>query len=271
MNLLDKLDNELKNKHYNDFEKIRYIYLRTCELFYFDARYYYVERFNKKLYNKIINKKINITNVDDFSVICHSYSKYVLLKLINELTTANVLLHTGAHSFVKYKDDSGSIWNLDATLGDLSRVKVGIKPNGFTCLESWNFNYQDDLDEVDESLGYKYKEKKDFIQSLDLSSFDTLINGINNLIKENKLNNFTDVLFFVKWLLNGCFCLFSDCTGMDNNYNFYNFIYDEANKDLFCLSKGIDKYGISEISFDDGLQLSKKLHMNKRNFFNNNK
>ena len=158
---------------------------------------------------------------------------------------------------------------MDATLGDLSRIKVGLKSTWFICRESWNFNYQDILDDVDDIIGYKYKEKKDYIQFLDLSSFDNLINSINNLINDSKLNYFTDVLFFVKWLLNGCFCMFSDCTGMDNNYNFYNFIYDESNNDLYCLSKGTDKYGIKEISFDAGLQLSKKLHMNSRNFFNN--
>jgi len=271
MNLLDFIDSELKNMHLNNFEKVRYIYLRTCELFYYDARYYYVEQFNKKLYKQIVNKEVDITSVDDFSVICHSYSKYVLLKLIKELTTANVLLQSGSHSLVEYKDDSGSIWILDATLGDLSRVKVRLKSTGFICRESWNFNYQHILDEVDETLGYKYKEKKDFIKLLNLNSFTDLINSINNLINNSKLDNFTDVLFFVKWLLNGCFCIFSDCTGMDNNYNFYNFIYDEANKNLFCLSKGTDKYGISEISFDEGLMLSKKLHINSRNFFNNNR
>lgn len=269
MNLLDLIGSELKNMHLNNFEKVRYIYLRTCQFFYFDARYYYVEQFNKKIYKHIINKKVDITKVDDFSVICHSYSKYILLKLINELTTANVSLQSGSHSFVKYKDDSGSVWNLDATLGDLSRIKVGLKSTGFICRESWNFNYQDILDEIDELIGYKYKEKKDYIQFLNLSSFDDLINSINILINDSKLDNFTDVLFFVKWLLNGCFCMLSDCTGMDNNYNFYNFIYDESNNDLYCLSKGTDKYGIKEISFDAGLQLSKKLHMNSRNFFNN--
>ena len=36
MNLLAKLDNELKDKNLTDFEKVRYIYLRTCELFSFD-------------------------------------------------------------------------------------------------------------------------------------------------------------------------------------------------------------------------------------------
>ena len=271
MNLLDLIGSELEKMHLNDFEKVRYIYLRTCQLFYFDARYYYVEQFDKKLYKQIVNKKVDITKVDDFSVICHSYSKYILLRLINELTTANVSLQSGSHSFVEYIDDSGSVWNLDATLGDLSRIKVGLKSTGFVCLESWNFNYQDILDEIDELIGYKYKEKKDYIQFLDLSSFDDLINSINILINDSKLDNFTDVLFFVKWLLNGCFCMFSDCTGMDNNYNFYNFIYDESNNDLYCLSKGTDKYGIKEISFDAGLQLSKKLHMNSRNFFNNSR
>lgn len=160
MNLLDLIGSELKNVHLNDFEKVRYIYLRTCQLFYFDARYYYVEQFDKKLYKQIVNKKVDITKVDDFSVICHSYSKYVLLKLINELTTANVSLQSGSHSLVEYIDDSGSTWNLDATLGDLSRIKVGIKSTGFICRELWNFNYQDILDDVDELIGYKYKEKK---------------------------------------------------------------------------------------------------------------
>ena len=73
------------------------------------------------------------------------------------------------------------------------------------------------------------------------------------------------------FLLNGCFCIYSDCTGMDNDYNFYNFIFDEANKDLFCLSKDVDKYCISKISFDEGLQLSKELHMNSRSIFNKNR
>ena len=92
-----------------------------------------------------------------------------------------------------------------------------------------------------------------------------------DVTRNSKLNNFADVLFFFKWLLNGCFCIYSDCTGMDNDYNFYNFISDEANKDLFCLSKDVDKYGISKISFDEGLQLSKELHMNSRSIFNKNK
>ena len=269
MNLLKQLDNELNNRHYNNFEKIRYIYLKTCKLFYFDSRYYYIESFDKKLFNKIINKKIDITNVDDFGVICHSYSKYVLYRLINELTNANVILQTGSHSYLKYKDDSGSNWILDATLGDLSRIKVGIRSNGFTCSESWFADYQKFLDEVDDSIGYEYKERKDFIKYLNQNSFKELIKSVNDLVNDSELNNFTDVLFFVKWLLHGSFYTFSDCTGMDKNCNFYNFIYDEFNNDLFCLSKVNNKYGINNISFDEGLQLSKKLSMNSKSFFNN--
>ena len=269
MNLLNILDNELKNKHYNNFEKVRYIYLRTCELFSFDARYYFVESFNKKLFNNIIDKKIDITNVDDFLVICHSYSKYVLLRLVNELTTANVSLHSGPHSFVEYKDDDDLLWRLDATYGDLSRAKIGIKTTGFSCLESWNFTYQDDLDMIDESFGYKYKDREDFLKLLDLNSFNSFINGIDGLIKDNELKYFTDVLFFVKWLINGVFCVFSSSTGMDDNYNFGTFIYDETNKDLFYLSKEDDNYGIKKIPFEEGLQLSKRMSMNNKSIFNN--
>ena len=271
MDVLNLIDSELRNMHLSDFERVRYIYLRTCELFYFDMRYHFNKYISKRVLSKITRKEIDLTNVDDFRVICHTYSEYVLKKLINEFTNIDVIIHSGGHSFLTINDKNGCSWDLDATLGDLSRVKIGIKPNGFTCIESWSYNYYDYLAEIDETLGYKYKEKKDYLQSLDLGSFNDLINGINNLIKESELNNFADVLFFFKWLLNGCFCIYSDCTGMDNDYNFYNFILDEANKDLFCLSKDVDKYGISKISFDEGLQLSKKLHMNSRSIFNKNR
>ena len=266
MNLLDLFEDELKNRHLDDFETIRYLYLRTCELFYFDMRYHFSNYISKRMLSKIIKKEIDLTNVDDYRVICHTYSKYVLKRLINEFTNTDVIVHSGGHSFLTINDKNGCSWDLDATLGDLSRVKIGTKTTGFKCIWRDKDNYV-----IDETLGYKYKEKKDYIQSLDLSSFNDLINGINNLIKDSKINNFADVLFFVKWLLNGCFCIYSDCTGMDNDYNFYNFILDEANKDLFCLSKDVDKYGISKISYDEGLQLSKKLYMNSRSIFNKNR
>jgi len=39
MDLLKIINDELAKLHLTEFEKVRYIYLRTCELFSFDARY----------------------------------------------------------------------------------------------------------------------------------------------------------------------------------------------------------------------------------------
>ena len=143
MDVLNLIDSELRNMHLSDFERVRYIYLRTCELFYFDMRYHFNKYISKRLLSKITKKEIDLTNVDDFRVICHTYSEYVLKKLINEFTNIDVIIHSGGHSFLTINDKNGCSWDLDATLGDLSRVKIGIKPNGFTCIESWSYNYYD--------------------------------------------------------------------------------------------------------------------------------
>ena len=86
MDVLNLIDSELRNMHLSDFERVRYIYLRTCELFYFDMRYYFNKYISKRVLSKITKKEIDLTNVDDFRVICHTYSEYVLKKLINEFT-----------------------------------------------------------------------------------------------------------------------------------------------------------------------------------------
>lgn len=265
MNVLDLINSELKDRHLSDFEKVRYIYLRTCELFCFDARYYFKEYIRRRKISKITNREIDLKDVDDFRIICHTYSEHVLEKIINEFTNMDAKLMSGGHSYVILKDNDGRTWNLDATLEDLSRVKIGTKTTGFICVSD---KYH--LDDIDKYLGYELKDRSFFLYNIDISSFDKVVEDINMFISKNeKLNNFSDVSFFVRWLLNGFFCLFGDCTGMDNKYNFYRFICNETNKDLFCLSKDIDKFEISKISFDEGIQLSKKLHMNNKNFFNN--
>ena len=43
MNLIKTLDDELSQMHLTDFEKARYIYLRCCEIFSFDARWYFTD------------------------------------------------------------------------------------------------------------------------------------------------------------------------------------------------------------------------------------
>jgi len=156
MDLLTMLDYELSKKHLNDFEKVRYIYLRTCELFSFDARYDYTSLFlDDLLYESIIKRKIDIRSVNDFLVVCHSYSREVLIKLIRELTTAQVEAYGDSHSYVKYQAN----WLLDATYGDLARVKLGLETRGFEKFPQ----DKELLSEVDSILGYKPKSKMEYL------------------------------------------------------------------------------------------------------------
>ena len=58
MDVLNLIDSELRDMHLNDFEKVRYIYLRTCELFYFDMRYHFNEYISKRTLFKITKKNL---------------------------------------------------------------------------------------------------------------------------------------------------------------------------------------------------------------------
>lgn len=258
MNVLELLDNELKDKHFNDFEKVRYIYLRTCQFFYFDGRYHFAKNTDIELLKEICNKKLDVTNINDFSVTCHSYSEYILFTLIRELTGANVSLKKGSHSFVVYEEKPGITWNMDATYGDLSRVKIDIRTKGFVNSSIW---YKKRLEEVDKVLGYNHKSKNDFLKYLDLNTFECLMNSINSLLEKQNFVDFTDALFFVKWILLGTIYPFSDTCGMDQNYRFYNFFFDQDWEKLFCLSNGQNGFMLDKISRDDCVQLTKKLHI----------
>ena len=252
MNVLSLIDSELKDKHLSEFEKVRYIYLRTCELFYFDTRYRFKEYLSKRKVSKIINKIIDLEDVDDFGVICHTYSEFVLKRLINEFTNMDVELKSGGHSYLILKDNEGNSWNLDATLGDLSRVKIGTKTTGFNCVSDGFC-----LDDIDRYLGYEFMNKSFFISNINMSSFDNMIKDINNLINSNdKLNNFSDISFFVKWLILDV--IHSYTTAIDRKYNFYSF-YLNFFDELFYLSNN-DSCNIKKISKDDGRKLIKRLH-----------
>ena len=260
MDVLNLIDSELKGMHLNDFEKVRYIYLRTCELFYFDVRYHFKEYISKRKLSKIINREIDLEDVNDFRVICHTYSEYVLKKIINEFTNMDVKLKSGGHSYLTIKDKNGYSWNLDATLGDLSRVKIGTKTTGFNCVTDRYY-----LDDIDKYLGYEFKDKAYFISNIDTSSFDNIVKGINIFISDNeKLNDFSDVSFFVKWLILDM--IYNYNTSMDKKYNFYSFFlnyYDE----LYYLSCD-DFFNIKKISKDDGRKLIKRLHTLDTSFVN---
>lgn len=258
MDLLTKLDDELKDKHLTDFEKVRYIYLRTCELFSFDSRYNFTSLyFDDQLYLDIINRTIDLNNIDNFLVVCHTYSKEVLIKLIRELTNANVALRTGKHSYVEYRDDTDSIWVLDATFGDFPRAKMGIKTTGFSSELS---NYKEILEQTDTILQLSYKSKMEYLRKISLDSSETIFKSINLLLSSNMCQKqYSDAIFFVRYLLLGLNYPFNDIAYVSEDYDFHHIFVPKNDDTIFCLSKCNDDYGLEQISKEEFMKLERTL------------
>lgn len=79
MNILTLLDYELKDKNWTFDEKNRYLYLRSCELFSYDPRYFFCDLFEdgKIIQEEILNRKINLEELETNWIVCTSYSKVV--------------------------------------------------------------------------------------------------------------------------------------------------------------------------------------------------
>lgn len=83
MNVLQMLDNELKNSNWSLDEKKRHLYIRSCQLLTYDTRHYFVKeainwstiRNAPFLLKTIENNEIDLENMSDNRVYCLSWAK----------------------------------------------------------------------------------------------------------------------------------------------------------------------------------------------------
>lgn len=175
MDLINLLHNEMKDKHLSDLERMRYIYLRVCELFHFDTKWIVADiAGDPKLESKLAKKKIDLERIDDFSVICHTVSREVLFKLIREFTSYEArVAGNGYHSSLEVKDNYNNRWTLDPVYGDMAKVKLGIIPTGMAYTKKRGIILNDkdvDFGYIDVDLGYRFVKKESYkylIQSAD--------------------------------------------------------------------------------------------------------
>lgn len=249
MNLLETLSDELKGKHYIEFEKTRHIYLRTCDIFSFDSRWRYAKLFNdEELLKQIHYKKFNVENIDDVLVVCHSVSKYILKTLIEELTNLEVQLEEGPHTIItlEYGPDK---WELDATLGDLARVKAGLKTNGFSCMKS---NSERIVNEMDRAIGYSRHNANYFSNRIIGDTTTEKVLAIGKMLEESKCKyHYSDASFyysFLSGLLNQ-----HDLTYVGDNYDFNKLIQvkDEGTYFRICRNPETQEYGLSQIEREE--------------------
>lgn len=256
MNLIEQLDDELSQLHLNDFEKTRYIYLRCCEIFSFDSRWFYTDLFDDTdTHNKILTKKFDIENIDDYLVICHSFSEYILKPLIEKLTNLKCeIIRDDIHSSILMNCDN-QYWKLDATMGDLARVKLDLPTKGFT---SGVFEKDILIDEIDMNLGFCSKNEEYYERLVSGNSFSDSIENIGYILSDSKAKyHFSDAISLYD-MFNS---LYSEniYTHVDKDYNFHKLIDVCDDYSFFDLSKRDGEYSIKKIRSDEYKYLIKTL------------
>ena len=106
MNVLDMLSKEIQNKNWTTEEKARYLYIRSCQLFSYDERYNFtdLDACQRFCFSKIVDRKIDLEDVTDNRVICKSYSREVLSKILLELLGIECIETGKAHAWNIFND-----------------------------------------------------------------------------------------------------------------------------------------------------------------------
>ena len=124
MNLKEDILKALEGKGYDDFAKIRWIYLYVCEMFSYDTRFYYG---NQKMKTNIYNIDIDITNVQEYEIICYTISR-VLADILNEIGYEAIVVRESnnlfSHAYVEVRHHD-YVLKLDPTKRhDITRMKM---------------------------------------------------------------------------------------------------------------------------------------------------
>lgn len=249
MNLIEQLSKELSTLHLNDFEKARYIYLRCCEIFSFDSRYTYASFFDDdKIRNKILNNRFNPEDIKDTRCVCTSFSPLVkyLIDLLTSLNSNVVYINKHCFLILDYK---GKEWILDATLGDIVRVKLDLPTQGFT-LDRLKVEREPLVKDIDMSLGFGNKTNDDYTKLITGNTLTENVESIGKILSNSKAKyHFSDVEFLLDEVL-GCSGYDGDVNPyIGDKYDFHRLIHINRNDEysFFDISKEDTEYTLKRI------------------------
>lgn len=183
MNLIDEIQNYFnEHKDFDDFTKLRYIYLKICKTFSYDLRFY---QDNDKLKTSIYNEEINVENVKKREYVCSSISN-ALIDVLNWFGYDAYLQkedEKSKHVFTvldfKYKDSDYKIKMDPTKRHDLTRVKLDSPTIDFVDLNNGKYFY-DDLAYSDNLI----RSTQPFVDHE--VQYDTItLKELNTLINEN--------------------------------------------------------------------------------------
>ena len=194
MDLREEISNYLDGKDYDDLTKIRFIYLYVCKKFSYDIRFLFAK---DKLKDKIYNKKIDISNVQEYEIACYSYARILQDALALYGFNSEVIKERDgaySHAYVKlvHKD---YILKLDPTKRhDTTRVKMHSTTLDFSSLSNDEFFY-DELFSADQNIIQDFGAMEEE-QVYNNKTIVQLVNIIEQNAKERGLSE--DELFFEK-------------------------------------------------------------------------
>lgn len=219
MDLQAIIYNSLKDKDYDNFTKIRWIYLYFCQLFSYDMRYIYARPSMKE---ELYFKKVSLDKVEDFEIICYTLA-LLLKEALNlfgfESEIVKEIDKLISHVYVVVSCDNYLI-KLDPTKRhDVTRVKMNINTKDFS-LESADPSFNDKLNNSDKLLEKEFdlqsghiKEKVnkrlDEINMLSIEQglskpeiFFKNLEAMYEMINEAKnLKRYDDVDFYYSYLM----------------------------------------------------------------------
>ena len=236
MNLVELFSKELRDKHFSDFEKARYIYLRCCQIFSFDARWNYFALFSEEQIRAIENKIFDIFHIDSRLVICHTFSKSILKPLLDEFTSYSVSVEGDNHSYVTFQE-TGKKWILDGTLGDFPRVKMGLNAEGF-YQEKGEYSFTS----LDASIGFPYVSKEKYRVTSYETGYDYM-NQVSSAICSSRCRFFySDVIFLYNYM---SYLMRQDSkTYLDSNHHLYRLIHFTENEEDYIIQKRNGSYSL---------------------------
>lgn len=218
--------NTLDGKGYDDFTKIRWIYKYICKEFSYDTRFYYPD---SELKTQIYHKHVDISNVEDFEIVCYTFAKILIDALALYGFEAKLIRENSgpfSHAYVvmNYKND---ILKLDPTKSrDVTRVKMNSTTLDFVSLTNEPF-FQDQLNESDKIIASSYG-------NLDLDQFynNASVMKLVDIVEESARNRnltpleaFYEKLEYIYSLINTR----TDFTRYDDIDYYYSYLLHKFN------------------------------------------
>lgn len=221
MNIESQIANIFENNNFNDFFKVRWLYLFICELFSYDIRFIYAQ---DNLKEEIYDKKIDIKNIKDFEIVCYTIAR-VLINILSsygyncEIVREYDKRFSHVYVIVKCKDYT---LKLDPTKRhDLTRVKINSNTLDFKLLND-NPNFVDELKEADEIITNNYKDI-DKTVFYDNRTIENLVRLVEDSAKKRNISE--SELFYEK--IEYLFCLINtrtDLTRCDDMDYYYSYL-----------------------------------------------